>query len=100
MKKIAMIVAMAVALTGCGEPLEVVESKNDGSFTTKVYPTYGFFNEGTLKSDKMCYEVSVGNVVWSIVLMETIIAPIYFIGFSLFNPTGYKVDGKCGIDSK
>ena len=89
MKKIALLLAVVVLLTGCGTPL------NAGG---KTYPTYGFFNADSSKSDKMCYEVSIGNVVWSAILIETVVVPIYFVGFSLFNPTHLKVNGSCGID--
>lgn len=90
MKKIIIVGLLASLLTGCGQPLAV---------NNKVYPTYGFFNEDTSKSKDMCYEVSVGNVVWSIIGIENIIMPVYFIGFSLFNPISKKVDSKCGIDA-
>ncbi len=94
MKKIGIMALMAslLALTACGAPIEHNE---------KVYPTYGLFNENESKSEDMCYEVSVGNVVWSIILIETVVAPIYFVGFSLYNPIGPKdANGKCGIDSQ
>ncbi len=66
-----------------------------------VYPTYGLFNESTDKSRNVCYKISIGNVVWSILLFETVIAPIYFIGFSLYNPVRMKNDGndQCSYDS-
>ena len=90
MKKIIVVGLLALLLTGCGQPLYV---------DNKVYPTYGLFNEDTSKSKDMCYEVSVGNVVWSIIGIENIIMPVYFIGFSLFNPVSKKVNGNCGIDA-
>lgn len=83
MKKaiVATIVAAAVALSACGRELHTEK---------KTYPTYGILNEGSLRSQHVCYSVSVGNVIWSIILIETVIAPIYFVGFSLFNPTRLK----------
>ena len=92
MKKIALIAATAsmLMLSACGQPI---------TYQDKEYPTYGLFNETSSKSDKMCYETSIGNVIWSIILIETIIAPVYFIGFSLYNPVGPKgPNGECGID--
>lgn len=89
MKKLIAGLLITTLLVGCGRPI-VVDNKE--------YPTYGLFNENTEKSKNMCYEVSVGNVVWSILGIETIIMPIYFIGFSLFNPIGKKINGNCGID--
>ncbi|PJB09480.1 MAG: hypothetical protein CO120_09845 [Gammaproteobacteria bacterium CG_4_9_14_3_um_filter_38_9] len=96
MKKLIAIIISASLLAACGNPASFkIEDK------VKKYPTYGFFNSDTQKSEKICYEVSVGNVVWSIILVQTIVAPVYFIGFSLFNPVTIKnVDGTCpGIDS-
>jgi len=96
MKKLIVILLSASFLSACGNPASFkVENK------VKEYPTYGFLNSDTQKSEKICYEVSVGNVVWSIILIETVVAPVYFIGFSLFNPVSVKnVSGTCpGIDS-
>lgn len=91
MNKMIAVVAACALLAGCGKPITV-----DG----KHYPTYGLFNQNSDKSERMCYELSVGNVVWSIILIETIIAPFYFVGFSLFNPVGPRnAKGECGIDA-
>ena len=38
------------------------------------------------KNEKVKYKTNVGNVVWSIVLCETIVAPIVFTGWYLFEP--------------
>ena len=91
-KTIAIVLALCLVLTGCGHPL---------STSKREYPTYGLFNESTQKSKDVCYEISVGNVVWSIILVETIIAPIYFVGWSLWNPVRLKKDAndQCTIDS-
>lgn len=91
MKKLIIALLTITMLAGCGEPITI-----DG----KEYPTYGFLNQVTSKSDNMCYEVSIGNIVWSILLIETVIMPVYFVGFSIFNPVGRPVNGQCGIDAK
>ena len=87
---IALIVASLV-LSGCGHPMDI------GS---KHYPTYGLINESSSRSGQMCYEISVGNVIWSIILIETIIMPIYFVGWSLYNPVRAKKskDDQCTFD--
>ena len=69
----------AVACLGCGDTLY-----KDGA----KYETFGFFNRKTARDPAMCYEIIVGNVVWSILLAETFIFPIYFVGFSLFEANG------------
>jgi len=89
-KLVASLVAVSM-LAGCGAPL---------STPKKEYPTYGLFNESTSKSKDVCYEVSFGNVFWGVFLIETIALPIYFLGYSLYNPVRLKKDptDTCGID--
>ncbi len=93
-KSIALIVALSVLLAGCGSPQYLGETQKT------YYPTYGFFNESSSKSKNVCYELSVGNVIWSIILVETVIFPIYFVGFSLWNPVRLKKgpDDQCAFD--
>ena len=35
------------------------------------------------------YELSSGNIVWSIVLGETVVAPVLFTGLALYEPVSY-----------
>jgi hypothetical protein len=83
MKRIIAVSLIAASLVGCGQPAWIGGKK---------YDTYGLFNESTHKNPNIAYEVSIGNVVWSIILVETIVFPVYFVGFSLFNPVGPKGD--------
>jgi uncharacterized protein YceK len=84
-KKLFCLLLISVMLVGCGNPMHLtVDGKG------KMYPTYGLFNEAEDRSNKVCYQLSVGNVVWSIILVETIIAPIYFVGWSLWEPVNVK----------
>jgi hypothetical protein len=39
------------------------------------------------KEPGVCYSVIAGNVVWSVLLIETVVMPVYFIGFSILEPT-------------
>ena len=66
-KTIALLLAVSIVLCGCGKPMETDK---------KEYPTYGLFSESMQKSKDVCYDISVGNVMWSIILMATIIAPV------------------------
>lgn len=91
MKKIITTALIAAALSACGTPMD---------YAGKHYPTYGLFNKDTTKSEKMCYDVSVGNVIWSIILIETVVMPVYFVGWSLWEPVGPKGAAGCGIDAK
>jgi len=84
MKKIiAVILAVAIMslATGCGSDM-VINGKN--------HSTYGLINADQEKDPAVKYKVIVGNVVWGIILLETIVAPVYFFGFSLYEPVGPK----------
>lgn len=91
-RSIAAIVALSLLLAGCG------------TYSTpeaRPYQSYGPFNASTYKSKNVCYEVSAWSIIWGIVLVETIVAPIYFFGYNLYNPTRLKksADDDCSADS-
>ena len=46
---------------------------------------YGWADLDT-KNENIRYETNVGNVVWSILLCETVVAPVVFTGWYLFEP--------------
>lgn len=51
------------------------------------YDTVGLMSE---KNPDIEYRVIFGNIVWSVLLVETIFAPIYFLGWSIQEPVGVK----------
>ena len=71
--------ALLLGVVGCGDNLY-----QDG----KKYETWGVFDRRTERDPDMCYKIIVGNVVWSVLLVETLVVPAYFVGFSLFEATG------------
>ena len=80
MKKLFIIlIAVCFLVAGCGS-----------NFVANgvEYETYGLLNKEEVRKEGVRYKLIVGNVVWGIVLCETIIAPVYFFGFSLYEPTG------------
>lgn len=76
--------ALALAVVDCGNPIQACG---------KTYPTYGLFNSELADPD-VKYTIIPGNVVWSIILVETIFAPVYFVGFSLYEPVTVSCDKK------
>ena len=84
---IVLVFAM-VTLAGCGQNKEI---------KGKVYGTYGLLNESDMKNPDIQYRLIIGNVIWSCVLVETIILPIYFIGFSLYEPINAIGDIEKGV---
>ena len=91
---VLMLLVMLVTLSGCGDTKTIITpiSKADGKEVVMpiTYDTYGLFNESDKRNPNIEYRVIVGNIVWSCILVETIIAPLYFIGFSLYEPVRLK----------
>ena len=50
-----------------------------------VVEPYGWADSNTRKENVM-YKTSVGNVILSVILCETVIAPVVFTGWYLFEP--------------
>jgi len=80
-----LIAVCLFGLFGCASP------KNINGIR---YDTYGILNASDKKNPNISYEVSIGNIIWSALLVETIIVPIYFIGFDLYEPVGVKNAGE------
>jgi hypothetical protein len=89
-KRVVAAITMGVFLSACGQPLVTKE---------KTYDTVGVVTLDK-RSNKVCYGVSIGNTIWSIVLVETIVFPIYFVGWSILNPERMKKDAQddCTVD--
>ena len=84
MKKLILLALAAVMMAGCAD--EKTFQKADG--TTFTAEPYGWMNTSR-KVDGVVYDVCPGNIVWSIVLGETVIAPVLFTGLSLWEPVDY-----------
>jgi hypothetical protein len=83
-KKIAALVCSGLLLCACADN-KVINGRE--------YETYGLINQEDKKDPSVKYSVSWGNVFWGCALAETIIAPVYFFGFSLWEPEHYKHGG-------
>ena len=83
MKKFKKIIGLVLAVSiiscfsGCGDN-KVINGKE--------YETYGLFNKDEVRSDCVEYDLIIGNAILGILFSGTVIAPIYFYGFSLYEP--------------
>jgi hypothetical protein len=85
MKKIvsaAAIIILSIQLAACAQS-KVIDGVE--------YHPYGAFNADQHKNPKIEYELVFGNLVWTIILCETIIAPIYFLGYAIMQPVSNKI---------
>ena len=62
---------------------------------TVVRP-YGWANKQSRKNENIIYEVSVGNVVWSILGFETVVLPVWLTGWQLYEPVRLKDPNEMG----
>ena len=83
MKKIiaTILVIATLALSACGNDM-VINGRN--------HSTYGLINADQEKDPNVKYKVIVGNVIWGIILVETIFVPVIMFGFALYEPVGAK----------
>jgi len=81
MRKFLIIFALALSLISCG---------NDKTIDNKNYQTFGIVNQDIARDPNIVYEISAGSVIWGIILSETIIVPVYIIGWDLWQPVRAK----------
>lgn len=88
MKKLAILLCAALLLMGCGSDKVIngKDVKTVGIISTIVDDATLF----DVKQPDIQYKVIWGNVIWGCILIETVVAPIYFFGFSMFEPVGPK----------
>ena len=84
MRKLVTVLVTIILLTSCADSKEFTI---DGKKQT-IEP-YGWFDLEA-KNDSINYKVNVGNVIWSVVLVETVVAPILITGDQLFEPVSKK----------
>jgi hypothetical protein len=80
MRQTAAVLCVLLMLTvsmGCGNSKVIDGERHD---------TVGVFTLDERDPD-VCYTVIVGNVVWSVLLIESVVFPVYFVGFSILEPT-------------
>jgi hypothetical protein len=75
---LVLIVCVAMMFVGCASPKNI---------NGKVVKPQGIFTIDD-KDPNIHYQVSMGNVIWSIVGIETVIIPVWLIGWQLWEP-GY-----------
>jgi hypothetical protein len=79
---ICLALASTMLLAACG-----ADEKTIGGVT---YGTYGLMNKSEMQNPNIQYEISGWSIAWSIIFCETIIAPVYFIGWDMYQPVAKK----------
>ena len=91
MKKIKFIVDVLLLLMfisiliSCSKPITIeIDNKQ------VVVEPYGWINEDAVKNDSVVYVPNAGDIVWSIVGIETIVIPIILTGYDMYEPVRKK----------
>ena len=84
-KLIWLLGIVSVLLASCADS----KTFNINGKDVEVEP-YGWMNETAMKNDSIVYQVSAGNIVWSIIGVETIVLPIVLTGNYLYEPVRKK----------
>lgn len=82
---VMLVIIMLLVTLGCA---------NSKTIDGVTYDTYGLLNKDEKQNPNIQYELVWGNIFWGAVLVESIFAPIYFFGFSMWEPTGKKTGVK------
>jgi hypothetical protein len=83
MKRLLIAAALiaAVGLSGCAD------NKN---IEGQTYQPYGIINKDTIASPNVNYEISGGSVIAAVIFSETVVVPIYVVGWDLWEPVCVK----------
>lgn len=81
MKKLISLFLVLMILSSCADDKVLCINGEQ-----KVVEPYGWGNIHEKKVEGVVYDLSVGNVVWSVILCETIIVPIWLTGWELYEP--------------
>lgn len=88
MKKTTLlfILLIGILFTSCADSKTFTDNKGQ-TFTAEPY---GWANQSEQKYDTVIYDVCVGNVVWDVLLFETVVVPIWLTGWELYEPIRLK----------
>ena len=81
-KAIVALSLAALLLTSCAHSVK---------YEGKTYEPYGIANEETRRDPTIPYELSFGSVFLAIVFCETVIAPVFIVGWDLYQPVPKKL---------
>lgn len=84
MKKLFILLLTAL-LMSCADSKTF--EKADG--TKFVAEPYGWANYQSNKIEGVVYEACFGNIIWDVIMVETIVVPIWLTGWELYEPVSY-----------
>jgi len=92
MKKILVLIMLLSFMVGCSSSEDFCYKEKNGKKICKTFEPYGILDKDDIKDEHINYEVSVGGVVVSVLLVSTVIIPGYVVLFDIMEPVGVKKD--------
>ena len=80
-----LLVAISALFTSCADSKKMVIKGEE----VTVEP-YGWANQEVQYNENVVYQINGGNIVWDILLCETIIVPVWLTGWQLYEPVKVK----------
>lgn len=80
-----LILLLVFIVTACADSKTF--QRADG--TEFVAEPYGWANYQSKKIEGVVYEVSIGNLIWDGLMIETVVVPIWLTGWELYEPVSY-----------
>jgi len=90
-----VVICFLFTMVGCGSNKSIPIKDKEGKYQTYTFQQYGLFDQDR-KNPNVEYRVIIGNVIWAVILCETVVAPIIFLGWYLYEPVGEAVEGVPG----
>jgi hypothetical protein len=87
---IGIILIISILLTSCAREKKIIFTNEDGTKTEKIVTPFGLINEYDQRNNDVAYKINVGNIIWSVIAIETIIVPVILIGWQLYEPIGLR----------
>ena len=82
-----MLFLMVFVSTGCAEK-RLVTYNNGQELVTETVKPYGVFHmltdDGAVEG--VDYDISPGNIAWSVILSGTVVVPVILLGLYLWEP--------------
>lgn len=76
-----LLISISALLISCAESKKININGED-----VIVEPYGWMNESEIKNDSVVYRVNTGNIVWSVLGIETLVVPIVLTGNYMYEP--------------
>lgn len=80
---VCILLLFVVSTIGCSR---------DKTLEGKTYIPYGLATKEQHQNPNVAYRVRVLNIILAVILVETIIVPIYIVGWDLWEPYDLKIN--------